>query len=84
MPLPTIPLAPFFPKLYNPNVHCEYHKGVTSYATNNYVAMNSKIYHLIKHGWFKLKKLDQPLNVNTNNLPNHNSKRNRTTNMINV
>lgn len=55
---------------------------MSGHSTNKYMALKSKIHHLIKNGWIKLKKLNYPLNVNPNPLPNHNNRGNRGVNMI--
>lgn len=70
------------PNWYDASVHCEYHTKVASHSTDNCIALKLKIHHLIKYVWLKFGKLDQPLNVNANPLPNHRGGGNKSVSMI--
>lgn len=84
MPIPLVSMTSPYPRWYDPNARCEYHVGAICHSTDNGIPLRAKIATLIKYGWLKLEKDDQPPNVNTNPLPNHNGGGNARVNIMEV
>ena len=58
-----------FPRWYNPNATCAYHKGVLGHSIEQCVAFKHKVQSLIDVGWLAFQ--EDSLNVRTNPLAGH-------------
>jgi len=73
------PMQPPFPKNYDPNAKCDYHRGGVGHSTEKSVALKHKVEALISSGWVKFHE-DKPI-VEDNPLFGHG---NPSTNAIEV
>jgi len=60
---------PHFPKWYNPDATCAYHRKTPGHSTEQCLAFKRKVQSLIEAGWLTCQE-DQP-NLKTNPLANH-------------
>jgi len=66
---PMKPMQPPFPKNYDPNAKCDYHRGGVGHSTEKCVALKHKVEALINSGWVKFHE-DKP-SVEANPLSGH-------------
>ena len=55
--LPAKPRRPPYPRGYDANARCEYHKGVTGYSTENYTTFKDRVQALVDANLAKFKEL---------------------------
>ena len=60
---------PPFPRWYNPEATCTYHKGTLGHSIEQCVALKHKVQSLIDAGWLTFQ--EDGLKVKTNPLTNH-------------
>jgi len=61
---PIKPLEPLYPKYFDVNATCDYHRGAIGHSTEKCLSFKHKVQALIDSGWLKFKENTSNIKVN--------------------